>query len=200
MVTPLKLQKLKQQSGPGVSRFLEAGRLADLLETARQEGFDHGIRATRDELEAGKLETTARLSETLSDRCFTHSEVRRALLASLEPLIEQMVALMLPGLARDGLIDVVKAEVLSLAGLLTDGPVQLTCHPELVSVLRSMLSDTPGEATRIQVSGAPEFDLLKVTLVAGAAERSIDIPRALADVRAKMAGFFQHTEEERALG
>ena len=78
------------------------------LEEERLEAFERGYQAGWDDCAKSQMEEsrriTADLAQNLQDLSFTYEEAYAAVMQALHPLLEQMIAAVLPRLARDSLV------------------------------------------------------------------------------------------------
>lgn len=198
MVQPLTFESFSATENSEAAVVLTtAGQMARAKSVAHAAGHKAGLAEARAETAAMQARAASVLADKLQEIGFSHYEARRAILSSLEPLIRQVVDIVLPGLAQAALADVAAAQVTAVAELLTDGPVRLSCAPPMAESLRASLqslADLPVAAT---VTPDPALSALEVRINAPGGERHIEIDRAIAGIRDGVLAFYDLASEER---
>jgi flagellar biosynthesis/type III secretory pathway protein FliH len=200
MAGSLNLQNFSASASASPTLFLPRDRLSQIKADALQVGHDRGYQQARDELDAQNSETASLLSDKLQAIAFSHFEARKSVLDTLEPLIRQMVDLILPALASDALADVVAAQVLSVAALITDSPIRVSCAPENAAALEAMIARLPEFPVPVMVVGEAELQPLEVRLTTSESERHLDIARILDGIRDGVSEFYKLATKEKHYG
>lgn len=202
MVQPLTFETFSPADNSGNTPdsavvLTSAGQLARIKRDAEAAGYKAGLAEARAETDAMQARAASILADKLQEIGFSHFEARRAILTSLEPLIRQVVDIVLPGLAATALADIAAAQVTAVAELLTDGPVRLSCAPPMADALQNTLqslADLPVIAT---VTPDPDLGVLEVRISAPGGERHIDIDRAISGIREGVLAFYDLAHEEK---
>jgi hypothetical protein len=200
MSFPLKLDRFAETATTSNTVFISADRLAQLKRDAFLAGEKAGFQKSQTDLKNQGTEATNILSQKLQDISFTHFEARKAVLDSLEMLISQLVKAVLPGIASDALVDVVAAQVLAVAGLLTDGPIRIYCAPSNVSALNDKLETMAELPVAAKAFADPDCTDNCVRIIAPECERFIDIDQVLGGIREGISEFYNPSTEEKRYG
>ena len=125
----------------------------DALEEARLAGFEAGFRAGWDDATAalGDADDGARAAALarFQDISFAHHEARSTLLARIGPLLEAMLARILPDLARETLGAAVLEALLSPVRAATAAPPALHLHPDDLRAVEAFLASAGAPALRL---------------------------------------------------
>jgi flagellar assembly protein FliH len=171
---------------------------AVLAEEARLAAYDQGyaagwedaVAAHRSEETEGRL-AAARALQALG---FTFQEARAHVLRAVEPLLQEMVAQLLPAMAREALAPVVLETLMPLAEELGDAPITLVCNPAVRETIVSLLDQATG--LPVTVTEEPSLPEGQVYLRLGTAETRVDLARATAEIAAAVRGFFDLSEQQ----
>lgn len=170
--------------------------LAD-LEEAKLAAFEKGYSAgwedavAAQEGEAAKLR--ADLGRNLQALSFSYHEARGHVLRTLEPLLRDMVAKVLPAVARESLGSVVLEQLLPIAESLADTPVMVVVSPESRETVEAMLRARAGFP--MQFSEEPTLSDSQVYLRFGDIETRVDLDGVIAAIAEAMSAFFQLENE-----
>jgi len=167
---------------------LEEERLA-AFETGYQAGWDDAVKSQAED----ERRISADLAQNLQDLTFTYEEAYAAVLNSLHPLIEEMVATVLPPLGRDTLV------------------------PRLAEILQEKVRDhgreaiviavAPGDMTRIAtlIETLPDLDIAlaeddtlapgQIFLRFGETEDEINLESVLNAIGHAVSGFFEENRK-----
>lgn len=113
----------------------------------RLHAYEEGYKAGWDDANSTEAQAqdriSAEFSKTLEDMTFGYHEARGHILASLAPLLTDMVARVLPTLAEQGFARTVADTVLPLAEAAADQPLELRICPENASAMARLLDNAP---------------------------------------------------------
>ncbi|MDP2062234.1 MAG: flagellar biosynthesis protein [Phaeovulum sp.] len=170
--------------------------LADLEEaklTAFEKGFSAGWEdaVAAQEAEAGKLR--ADLGRNLQALSFNYHEARGHLLHALEPLLRDMVAKVLPAVARETLAAIVLEQLLPMAEKLTEAPVTVMVSPESRETVETALGLRAGFPLRF--CEEPSLSDGQVYLRLGETETRVDLDGVIAAIASALSAFFQLENE-----
>lgn len=161
-----------ESSGPSAEWL--AGHAAGLAEGIAQE-------AARAEAEGTRI--SQELATALQDAAFTFAEARAQVIASLGPLIEVIVARLLPALAAEALGPWLRVEVERAARADAACPVTIHVHPSRLDAVRACLP--PGAAHRL--SPDPALGPHGARLSCGTRETALDLDACVAGIRAALS-------------
>ena len=170
---------------------LEEERLQS-FETGYQAGWDDAVKAQTED--ARRI--TADLAQNLQDLRFTYEEAYSAVMQALHPLLTQMTATILPGLAHQSLVPRITDTLHELARDQGRRSIEIAAAPDDMVRLGHLLENEPD----IDVA-LVEDDTLgsgQVCIRFGDAEHEIDLPAALEGITTAVAGFFDQQRQERA--
>lgn len=163
------------------------------LEECRLAAFEQGYTAGWDDAVAAQDTEITRLrsdlGDNLRDLSFTYHEAHSHVLQSLEPLLGDMVAKVLPAIARQALAPMVLEELRPVARQLSDAPIEVVANAGNRCLLESLLvNDAPFPLTFTE---EPSLGDGQVFLNFGRNERRVDLDGAIAAITAAVAGFFE---------
>lgn len=167
---------------------LEEERLSS-FENGYQAGWDDAVKSQKED----ERRIAADLAQNLQDLTFTYEEAYAAVLNSLHPLLEQMVATVLPPLSQD------------------------TLAPRLAEILQEKVRDhgrqtiviavAPGDLTRIEtlIETLPDLDISlteddtlapgQIFLRFGETEEEINLDSVLRAIEHAVSGFFEENRK-----
>lgn len=199
-MSPLKLEDFAEVSPapetPGAADPDEELRLA-----AYEEGYGAGWEDATTAQSDARAEREAEAARHLQMLSFGYHEARQHVLMSLEPLLQEMTAQLLPAMARAALVPVVADTLMPLADRMADAPVTLRIAPEVRDLVdRLMPATKQGIPLRIVEDPALTGGQVMVTApgTAGPAEMRIDLDAATTAIAQAVADFFDLQPTERA--
>lgn len=194
---PLRLETFGADDQPAV-----AAAVPEPTDEARLSAYDDGYSAGWDDALAARDDEVARcrdaVGQNLQTLGFAYHEARAHVLQSLRPLLEAMVAQLLPRLAAEALPPMVADVLMALAADCADRPVILRVHPHARSAIESFL--TPQTSLPIDLVEDAALAPGQVVLQAGSAGARIDLDGAIAEIGAALAAFYDLIPAERRYG
>ena len=180
---------------PGLTRDNVTDTVAEEVRLAAYEqgysaGWDDAVAAQDADLTRLRNE----LGQNLQDLAFTYHEAHSHVLRTLEPLLRDMVAKVLPAVAREALGQMVVEELRPLVADLTDAPLSIVTHPENVSMIEDLViahARFPAE-----VRADPTLGPGQAQFRIGPTERVIDLDGVIAAIAAAVSGFFDIEKQE----
>ncbi|WP_372837534.1 flagellar biosynthesis protein [Phaeovulum sp.] len=166
--------------------------LAD-LEEAKLAAFEKGYSAgwedavAAQEGEAAKLR--ADLGRNLQALAFSYHEARSHVLRALRPLLHDMVAKVLPRLARESVGMVALEKLMPMAEKLAETPLTVVVSPESRETVEAVLR--PRAGFPLQFAEEPSLSDAQVYLRFDDAETRIDLDHVTAAMSAAVTAFFQ---------
>ncbi len=168
---------------------LEEQRL-EAFEKGYQAGWDDSVKAQADD----SRHITADFARNLQDLSFTYHEAHAAAMNSLEPLLRQMVEVVLPKVARETLGARLTEVLGDLAKTQGTGPIELVTATANVTALEGILSDDPAmPMTIIEEESLADG---QVFIRFGNTEHEIDLTQVLEGLDLAVTGFFEENRKE----
>lgn len=167
---------------------LEAQKLEG-YEAGYQSGWTDATRALTEE--NGRLQ--AEFARNLEDLGFTYQEARSHVLSTLEPLLNQMLQVVLPAALDQALGPIVSEAMMPLAAELADTPIEVLVAPDSRPTLEAFL----------QGAGAVPFEIVEkdtlpegqIYLRTGDRECSVDLSGAVARISDAVNALYHVTEK-----
>ncbi|MGX0877460.1 flagellar biosynthesis/type III secretory pathway protein FliH [Roseovarius sp. MBR-154] len=167
---------------------LEEERLA-AFETGYQAGWDDAVKSQKED----ERRIAADLAQNLQDLTFTYEEAYAAVLNALHPLLEQMVATVLPPLSQDTLAPRL-AEILQEKAL-DHGrqPIVIAAAPGDMTRMETLIETLPG----LDIALAEDDTLApgQIFLRFGETEEEINLDSVLRAIEHAVSGFFQENRK-----
>ncbi len=167
-----------------------------LLEETKLGAYDQGYAAGWEDAAAAQSDDQSKvradLARNLQSLSFTYQEARVHVLRAIEPLMTEMVGRLLPAIARETLAPMVLAEMMPVAGQLSETPMTLVLNPAARPALELLLERVPGLSVILQEE--PSLAEGQVYLRLGQQETKIDLTRATQEIATAVCAFFQSPE------
>jgi flagellar assembly protein FliH len=165
---------------------------AAALEEARLAAYEQGYAAGWDDAAGAAAKDDQKLAADLGRHLqtlgFTYHEARAHVLCALEPLLEAVVARILPAVAREAIGAVVAETLRPLAAQAALVPVRLAVHPAArPGVERALATEAALPLTLVEDAALSPAE---ARLTLGEAERHIDLDGAVAAIALAVADFF----------
>lgn len=162
------------------------------LEDEKLAAYEKGYAAGWEDAVSAQSDDRARLgadiAHNLQSLGFTFHEARTHVLRAIEPLLHEMVAQLLPRLARDTLGPIVLETLRPLAEELAGTPVKLVFNPAARPALEAVLATA--NSLPLILTEEATLGEGQVFLQLGDAEVKIDLDRAILDILTAVQGFF----------
>ncbi|MAQ81627.1 MAG: flagellar biosynthesis protein [Maritimibacter sp.] len=171
-------------NAPGPS---EADRTA-AYEDGYRAGWDDANRANTEEQER----IGAEFARNLQEMSFTFHEARAHVIQSLEPLLNELVGCLLPGLVAETFALAVQEELRPLIAENVDTPVELVVGPGGSAILGAEIERSAAAAVRLVEE--PTLAEGQAYLRVGKVERQIDLSGALERIRSAVAALYELNE------
>lgn len=168
---------------------MEEAKLAS-FETGYTAGWEDAAAA----LSEGQSHIHADLARSLQGLAFTYHEARDHVLRALEPLLKEMVARLLPTLARETLGQVVVEVLRPLAAERAAVPLTLVINPASRAAVEAVVAVNPG--LPLEIEDEPSLGEGQAYLRFGTSETRIDLDRAIAEIIAAVRDFFALSRKE----
>ena len=199
-MSPLRLEVFETPDAPAsrATMVVDAGALEDIRMLAYEQGYTAGW----DDAAASETDDQTRIkadfARNLQSLGFTFQEARMHVLRALQPLIYEIVASLLPKMARETLASIALDTLMPLADQMADAPVTLVLNPASRAAVETLLEQTTG--LPLTVIEEPTLGEGQVYLRLGDSETRIDLDRATADIAAAVRDFFDHSEKDKRHG
>ncbi len=174
---------------------LSAAESEELRLAAYEQGYAAGWEDALTAQSADMARLRSDLGRSLSEMSVSFAEARSHVLASLEPLLRDMVNKVLPVTAHKALGQMILQELLPAAEGLTNVPVLVRTAP----VNRDLVAELLARETRLplQVVAEPTLGEGQAYLKLGATEMNVDLDGVIDAIAAAVAAFF-HIERHEA--
>lgn len=199
-MSALKLEVFETPGTPPsrATLMLDAGALEDIRMLAYEQGYTAGW----DDAAASQTDDQTRIkadfARNLQSLGFTFQEARMHVLRSLQPLIHEIVAALLPQMAKETLASVALDTLMPLADDMADAPVTLVLNPASRAAVEGLLEQATG--LPLTVVEEPTLGEGQVYLRLGDIETRVDLDRATADIASAVRDFFDHSEKDQRYG
>ena len=168
------------------------------LEEAKLASFEAGYSAGWEDAAAALSEEQSRiradLARNLQGLAFTYHEARDHVLRALEPLLKEMVARLLPALARETLGQLVVETLRPMAADRAGAPLTLVINPASRPAVELLLAENAG--LPLQINEEPSLGEGQAYLRFATSETRIDLDRAIAEIIAAVRDFFALSRKE----
>lgn len=167
------------------------------LEARRLVGYETGYQSGWDDATKSMTEENARLqtefARNLEDLGFTYQEARSHVLSTLEPLLTQMLAVVLPKALEQAIGPIVAEAMMPMAADMADTPIDVLVSPGTRPTLEAFLQD----------AGAVPFEIVEkdtlpdgqIYLRSGESECSVDLSGVVARI-SDAVGALYHVNEK----
>lgn len=191
---PLKLESFESDPEAAV---VQASQHLVLTEDARLQAYEQGYGAGWEDAVNAQTEDQSRiradLARNLQALGFTYHEARNHVLRAVAPLLQDMIAQLLPQVAREALAPTVLDTLLPMAEHLADVPVSVVLNPAARPAVEALLAQT---ALPVSITEEPTLGEGQVYLRLGPSETHVDLDRATALISQAVRGFFGLSEQE----
>jgi flagellar assembly protein FliH len=166
------------------------------FEEAKLTAYDKGYRAGWDDAvqaqSDGQDAISAELARNLKTLGFTFQEARGHVLQSLRPLLHEMVARLLPEIARDTIAPIALQVLMPLADAAADAPMELVIHPSARVAITHLLAAT--DTLPLTLIDEPSLGEGQAFLRLSGSETQIDLDGAITDISAAIRNFYDLPE------
>jgi len=198
MALRLEVFETDQSASGGKTVVLDAMHLEETKLAAYDSGYSAGWEDAAAAQSEDQTRVQADLARNLQGLSFTFHEARQHVLHALQPLMSEMVARLLPAIARETLPQVVLEQVMPMAERLADAPIALVLNPSARAAVEALLEQATG--LPLVVTEEPSLSDGQVYLKFGDTETQVNLDRATAEITAAVRGFFEIPEQERKHG
>lgn len=167
------------------------------LEARKLEGYEAGYQSGWDDAAKSMDEDNARIrtefARNLEDLGFTYQEARSHVLTTLEPLLNQMLDVVLPKAIEHSIGPIVAEAMMPLAVELADAPIDVLVSPGSRATLETFLADAAAVPFRIV-----EKDTLldgQIYLRSGDSECSVDLFAAVERITQAVTALYHVNEK-----
>lgn len=199
-VARLKLEVFETGSPRSVEEMARVTAAA--MDDARTAAYETGYSAGWEDAVSAQSTEQTRMSEevarNLQALSFTYHEARSHVLRRLEPLLKDMVAKVLPEMARESLGHFVLEALRPVASHMTDMPVTLTLNPASRSAVEAFLA---AETTLpVNIVEEPTLSDGQVFLRFDDLEKQVDLDGVILAIAGAVDSFFHFEQQEKAHG
>ncbi|WP_297772851.1 FliH/SctL family protein [uncultured Roseovarius sp.] len=162
------------------------------LEEERLEAFEKGYQAGWDDSVKSQIEDgrriTADLSQNLQDLSFTYEEVHTSVMDMMHPLLQQIIATVLPAVCHATLSSRITEILHDLIDQQDRQPVEVSVGPDDKPILDQLAADLTDVEFEIVEDTALTSG--QIFLRIGQNERSVDLQDVLKRIEQAVSGFF----------
>ncbi|MFQ5624387.1 MAG: hypothetical protein ACE5FS_13450 [Paracoccaceae bacterium] len=167
--------------------------LKKACDAAYRQGYCDGGKASRTAREEEISALLAAAKEATADFAVSHTEARKAVIASLAPLVRAMTDAVLPACAGMGLAEELAAAAARLAAGTNAPRLRISLAPEHADTVAAILEE---RGVAAEVRADPEVAGISARLGIGEAGEIFDADAAIGRLRRCADAFFQATEQE----
>lgn len=168
---------------------IEEARLAS-YEQGYTAGWEDCVTAQTDE----KGQMAADLAHNLQSLSFTYHEARAHILKAIEPLLVDLVAQLLPSVAKSALAPAVLTALVPLSATAADGPIRVMFNPTIRDVIEPLIKQSKGPP--LLLVEETTLGAGQVFLQLGESEVRVDLDGAIAEIKLAVNDFFNLTTKE----
>lgn len=185
------------ETGP-MSEANMAAPDTEALEEARLAAYEEGYGAGWEDASAAQSEdqsrTRADLAHNLQGLGFTYHEARMHVLRAIEPLLADMVACVLPEVARTALAPLIAETLMPLAAAAAEAPVTLVFNPAAREAIEAVVDMNAG--LPLTLAEEPTLGEGQVYLRLGDTETRIDLDDTIRRIAGSVTDFFQLSQKD----
>ncbi len=195
MPPPFDLESFDSQRREPATVFFPADRLDSLRSEARALGYQEGFDAAQKQLDAARIESTKSLVAELDSISLTQEQARKAVLETLQPLIESMVDIVLPTISSAAITELVSTQIMILARRGIDQPLELRCAPENAEETRGIIADMSELSVSVTVYPDPAISGSDIVIQSAHQEVQIVPEAALLSLKKSIVSFYSHIKD-----
>ncbi len=172
------------------------------IEAQKLESFETGYRAGWDDAVKAHSEDHTRVSsafaQNLQDLSFTYHEAYSQVVAAITPLLEEMVNVLLPQIARDGLGQHIVTQLQDMASEVGTFEVVIAVSPLNAPAVAALLDEDFGFPLRLEEDATLGEGQADIRF--GETEKQIDLSDVLQSVSNAVQGFAHENRRQQAHG
>lgn len=194
-MAPLRLEVFTAQdpqSGGTVVTDLNAMEEARLA--SYEQGYSAGWEDSVTAQDGEKKQMAADLAHNLQSLSFTFHEARSHVLRAIEPLMTDLVAHLLPEIAKEALTETVLKAMMPLAEGAADTPIKILFNPATRAALEPLLEQR--NAPPLELVEEPTLGEGQVYLQLGECETRVDMDGAILEIKTALRDFFTLTTKD----
>ena len=180
---PFELPYAEALPTDSVGRRLEMAKAE-----AYEQGYAAGVKSASAEYESRKQQNQERLVQSLTALRLTREQASHDILLSMESLLNDIVAALLPAIARKSLCGFILSELMPLVGRAAEAPVIVASAPDVTFEVEEMLAAR--NILSVQLVPDPELSSLQAELKGSQTELRIDLGGAITSIGEAIADFF----------
>lgn len=188
----LEVFEVTQQQADAPILMLEA----IAFEEAKLGAYDQGYQAGWDDAvqaqSTDQAQIGAELARNLKSLHLTMNDARSHVLAQMEPLLADIVARLLPEVARAALVPTILDSLRPLAEIASGSPIEIIINPAAETALVAVLAQSNSPAVRLTLEQNLGEGQAYIRL--GQTETHIDLEGAVSQIALAVQGFFQLPE------
>lgn len=186
----------RTDSGLGPTHRLQT-KNAEELEKTRLTGYEAGYQAGWDDCVAAEAAEQSRIgaefARNLQDLGFTFHEARSHIMRGIEPLLSGMLDKVLPNLVSETIGQTILEELLPLASVAADAPIEVVVPPSARAAIEPILNTVT--AIPFILIEEPTLADGQVFLRSGSTEKHLDLVGAIERIRAAISDLYDLNEK-----
>jgi len=194
----MSISHLLEDFGTSSFQNHSSGTTEVLKEEHRLEAFEQGYKAGWDDANKAQSDSftqiSAEFARNLQDLSFTYHEAFTHVMKAMNPLLQQIVEVVLPAMAQQTLGARVVEQLLNMARAHGEQPASITVAPANLAAMEAILEQEM--PFPVEVSEDASLGEGQVELLFGQTEQEIEMDEVLAGIGQAVAGFFQQHEKE----
>ncbi|MFT6450576.1 MAG: flagellar assembly protein FliH [Halocynthiibacter sp.] len=151
------------------------------IDAQRKAAYEQGYQAGWDDANTAQADDKGRIgadfARNLQDLGFTFHEARTHVMRAMEPLLAEIVGKVLPNLVSDTIGQTIIEELLPLAEMASDTPIEVVIAPASRAALEGLLQAST--SVPLEIIDEPSLAEGQVYLRLGKLERQIDMTSAV---------------------
>ena len=172
------------------------------LESQKVLSYDTGYSAGWEDAAAALAEEHVHIGTELAKNLqapeFTFHEARVQIMKTLEPLLSEIVAKILPRLVSESISQTVVEELLQFAETVIDSPIEIVVAPQNLAALEHLLSTV--QAVPAKLVEEPTLGTGQVQFRAGQSEKQINLDDAIERIGSAIHSIYHINEREISYG
>lgn len=184
MAKPAQLEAFELMTG----RDAAADEPSEDWVAGHAEGYAQGLADA--DAEQGRL--TSELVTALDAQSLGYFEARDHLMRALRPMFEQLVTVLVPGLARAALPGMISEALMQMAAERLDQPLTLVVAPQSHAAIEALVAQIGEQSLHVQQD--PQLGPNQAMIRGGAAEEIVDLDAILTEAQEALSALISETE------
>jgi len=183
-----------ETSEPSFNEAELEGQKLEAFEKGYRAGWDDALKAQVDE----KEQISSALGQHLQDLSFTYHEAYGHVMAAVTPLLQDIVASVLPEIARSTLGHHISQQLENLSGEIGQAEVEIAVAPGMLTQVEGVIG--PSQSFPLKVVSDDTLEDQQADIRFGQHERQIDLSDLIASVTEAVEGFAHDNQRKLSHG